>query len=137
MLLGQWQLATFCPCCLEPAGSGNLSCLRVVWRLHFARAAILCRVDSSFDETEEASPYTALVAGPCWSVPLKPRELSDFVDMLSQLRSMVANLAAQGQWNGASSERPDSRVKVSGGRGSCNADAGGWGLLGTGTGGWD
>eukprot|EP00775_Hariotina_reticulata_P012516 gene12516-12650_t len=71
----------------------------------------LPEVDSSIDETEEASPYTALVAGPCWSVPLKPRELSDFVDMLSQLRSMVANLAAQGQWNGASSERPDSRVK--------------------------
>jgi hypothetical protein len=45
-------------------------------------------------------------------VPLKPSELGDFVGMLSQLRLMVANLAAQGQWHGGSAERPASRVKV-------------------------
>ncbi|WIA16699.1 hypothetical protein OEZ85_013356 [Tetradesmus obliquus] len=63
------------------------------------------------DDDEEGSPYTALVSGPCWSVPLKPSELSDFVGMLSQLRLMVANLAAQGQWHGGSADRPASRVK--------------------------
>jgi hypothetical protein len=75
-------------------------------------ALLACRSDS--DEGEESSPYTALVSGPCWSVPLKPSELSDFVGMLSQLRLMVANLAAQGQWHGGSADRPASRVKVRG-----------------------
>jgi hypothetical protein len=73
------------------------------------------RTDS--DEGEESSPYTALVSGPCWSVPLKPSELGDFVGMLSQLRLMVANLAAQGQWHGGTADRPASRVKV----GTCGA----------------
>ncbi|KAF6254502.1 hypothetical protein COO60DRAFT_1703289 [Scenedesmus sp. NREL 46B-D3] len=67
--------------------------------------------ESDSDEGEEGSPYTALVSGPCWSVPLKPSELSDFVGMLSQLRLMVANLAAQGQWHSGSADRPSSRVK--------------------------
>eukprot|EP00878_Enallax_costatus_P034577 GHUV01038352.1.p1 GENE.GHUV01038352.1~~GHUV01038352.1.p1 ORF type:complete len:201 (+),score=35.46 GHUV01038352.1:205-807(+) len=64
------------------------------------------------DEGEEATPYTAVVSGPCWTVPLKPCELSDFVGMLNQLRNMVANLAAQGQWHGVTADRPASRVKV-------------------------
>jgi hypothetical protein len=33
--------------------------------------------------------------------------------MLTQLRMMVANLSAQGQWLGGNSDRPVSRVKVS------------------------
>ncbi|KAF8065458.1 hypothetical protein HT031_003059 [Scenedesmus sp. PABB004] len=63
------------------------------------------------DDEDGGSPYTAQVSGPCWSVPLKPGELCDFVGMLSQLRLMVANLAAQGQWHGATADRPASRVK--------------------------
>lgn len=70
------------------------------------------RPDGDSSDEEEASPYTAVVSGPAWSVPLKPSELSDFIGMLSQLRLMVANLAAQGQWHAASSDRPASRVKV-------------------------
>lgn len=58
-----------------------------------------------------ASPYAALVAGPCWQVPLKPAELADFCGMLAQLRGMVADLAQQGQWSGGSPDRPASRVK--------------------------
>lgn len=67
-------------------------------------------IADSYDE-EEGTPYTAVVSGPCWTVPLKPSELSDFVGMLNQLRNMVANLAAQGQWHGTTADRPASRVK--------------------------
>lgn len=53
------------------------------------------------------------ISGPCWTIPLKPNELGDILNMLTQLRMMVANLSAQGQWLGGNSDRPVSRVKVS------------------------
>lgn len=71
-----------------------------------------CSDDDEYNSNDESTPYTAVVSGPCWTVPLKPSELSDFVGMLNQLRSMVANLAAQGQWHGGTADRPASRVKV-------------------------
>lgn len=67
--------------------------------------------DSDGEDEGAAGPLGAIVSGPCWSVPLKPSELADVMSMLSQLRLMVANLAAQGQWHAASAERPASRVK--------------------------
>jgi len=54
----------------------------------------------------------AEISGPCWTIPLKPNELADILGMLAQLRMMVANLSAQGQWLGGNGDRPASRVKV-------------------------
>lgn len=103
------------PTLLSRAHPGDgLSMSRHSWRLlpcHTNTCNVLFCSDED-DGNEESTPYTAVVSGPCWTVPLKPSELSDFVGMLKQLRSMVANLAAQGQWHGGSTDRPASRVKV-------------------------
>ena len=71
-----------------------------------------CTSSSDGEDEGAAGPLGAIVSGPCWSVPLTPSELADVMSMLSQLRLMVATLAAQGQWHAASAERPASRVKV-------------------------
>lgn len=61
--------------------------------------------------------WLAEISGPSWNIPLKPNELADILGMLSQLRIMVANLSANGQWLGGNGDRPQSRVKVGGGGG--------------------
>jgi len=63
------------------------------------------------EEGEPPTPFTAEISGPCWTIPLKPNELADILGMLAQLRLMVANLSAQGQWLGGNGDRPISRVK--------------------------
>lgn len=55
--------------------------------------------------------FNAAVAGPSWSIPLKPSELGSILTMLQQLRMMVADLDAKGQWLPGAGERPASRVK--------------------------
>lgn len=63
------------------------------------------------EEGEPPTSFTAEISGPCWTIPLKPNELADILGMLAQLRMMVANLSAQGQWLGGNGDRPASRVK--------------------------
>jgi hypothetical protein len=61
--------------------------------------------------------WLAEISGPSWNIPLKPNELADILGMLSQLRIMVANLSANGQWLSGNGDRPQSRVKVGWGGG--------------------
>eukprot|EP00877_Chromochloris_zofingiensis_P006243 jgi/Chrzof1/1872/Cz10g24130.t1 len=62
----------------------------------------------------EDSTYPAVVSGPCWSIPLTSNELTDFLDVLQRLQSVVQNLSDSGQWLPGNAERPVSRVKWEG-----------------------
>lgn len=59
----------------------------------------------------EDEDYPAVVSGPFWTIPMKPKELEDFLEVLNQLRRVVQQLESQGQWLPGSAERPVSRVK--------------------------
>lgn len=65
--------------------------------------------------------FSAVVTGPAWSFLLTRSELASFLEVLQRLRSVVANLDGEGQWNAQEGGRPASRVKWAAGRFSCVA----------------
>jgi len=55
--------------------------------------------------------FCAIVGGPYWSIPMRPKELNNFLEVLESLRTVVDKLKSQDQWLPGSADRPVSRVK--------------------------